>query len=134
MTDNKVVIREIFTLKTIAVVGMSPNPERPSHYVSLYMSQNGYDIIPVNPGHNSIMGKASHSSLLDIKENIDIVNVFRRSEYVLPIIQDAVSIQAKAIWLQDGVISEEGENIAKENEILYIMNDCLLRRHRQYYG
>ena len=134
MTDDKVVIREIFTLKTIAVVGMSPNPERPSHYVSLYMSQNGYDIIPVNPGHDSIMGKSSYSSLLDIKENIDIVNVFRRSEYVLPIIHDAISIQAKAIWLQDGVISEEGENIAKENEILYIMNDCLLRRHRQYYG
>ena len=134
MTDDKVVIREIFTLKTIAVVGMSPNPERPSHYVSLYMSQNGYDIIPVNPGHNSIMGKASHSSLLDIKENIDIVNVFRRSEYVLPIINDAASIKAKAVWLQDGVISEEGERIAKENEMLFIMNDCLLRRHRQYYG
>ena len=134
MTDDKVVIREIFTLKTIAVVGMSPNPERPSHYVSLYMSQNGYDIIPVNPGHDSIMGKSSYSSLLDIKENIDIVNVFRRSEYVLPIIHDAISIQAKAIWLQDGVISEEGEKIAKENEILYIMDDCLLRRHRQYYG
>ena len=134
MTDDKVVIREIFTLKTIAVVGMSPNPERPSHYVSLYMSQNGYDIIPVNPGYDSIMGKSSYSSLLDIKENIDIVNVFRRSEYVLPIIHDAVSIQAKAIWLQDGVISEEGEKIAKENEILYIMDDCLLRRHRQYYG
>ena len=134
MTDDKVVIREIFTLKTVAVVGMSPNPERPSHYVSLYMSQNGYDIIPVNPGHDSIMGKSSYSSLLDIKENIDIVNVFRRSEYVLPIIHDAISIQAKAIWLQDGVISEEGEKIAKENEILYIMDDCLLRRHRQYYG
>ena len=134
MVNNKVVIREIFTMKTIAVVGISPKPERPSHYVSLYMSQNGYDIIPVNPGHNSIMGKASHSSLLDIKENIDIVNVFRRSEYVLPIIQDAVSIQAKAIWLQDGVISEEGEKIAKENEILFIMNDCLLRRHKQYNG
>ena len=134
MTDDRVVIREIFTLKTIAVVGMSPNPERPSHYVSLYMSQNGYDIIPVNPGHKSIMEKASYPSLLDIKENIDIVNVFRRSEYVLPIIHAAVSIQAKAIWLQDGVISEEGEKIAKENEILYIMDDCLLRRHRQYYG
>ena len=80
------------------------------------------------------MGKSSYSSLLDIKENIDIVNVFRRSEYVLPIIHDAISIQAKAIWLQDGVISEEGEKIAKENEILYIMDDCLLRRHSLYYG
>jgi len=134
MIEDKSVICEIFTMKTIAVVGMSPKPERPSHYVSLYMSQNGYDIIPVIPGHKNIMGKASHLSLLDIKENIDIVNVFRRSEYVLPIIQDAVSIQAKAIWLQDGVISEEGEKIAKENKILYIMNDCLLRRHKQYYG
>ena len=134
MIDDKVVIREIFTLKTIAVVGMSPNPERPSHYVSLYMSQNGYDIIPVNPGHKSIMGKISYSSLLDIKENIDIVNVFRRSEYVLPIINDAVSIKAKAVWLQDGIISEEGEKIAKENEMLFIMNDCLLRRHKQYNG
>jgi len=134
MVNNKVVIREIFTMKTIAVVGMSPKPDRPSHYVSLYMSQNGYDIIPVNPGHNSIMSKTSYSSLLDIKENVDIVNVFRRSEYVLPIIQDAVTIQAKAIWLQDGVISEEGEKIANENEILFIMNDCLLRRHKQYNG
>ena len=134
MVNNEAVIRKVFTMKTIAVVGMSPKPERPSNYVSLYMSQNGYDIIPVNPGHDSIMGKSSYSSLLDIKENIDIVNVFRRSEYVLPIIHDAISIQAKAIWLQDGVISEEGKKIAKENEILYIMDDCLLRRHRQYYG
>ena len=134
MVNNKVVIREIFTMKTIAVVGMSPKPERPSHYVSLYMSQNGYNIIPVNPGHNSIMGKTSYSSLLDIQENVDIVNVFRRSEYVLPIINDAVSIKAKAVWLQDGIISEEGEKIAKENEILFIMNDCLLRRHKQYNG
>ena len=134
MVNNEAVIRKVFTMKTIAVVGMSPKPERPSNYVSLYMSQNGYDIIPVNPGHDSIMGNSSYSSLLDIKENIDIVNVFRRSEYVLPIIHDAISIQAKAIWLQDGVISEEGEKIAKENEMLYIMDDCLLRRHRQYYG
>ena len=134
MVNNEAVIRKVFTMKTIAVVGMSPKPERPSNYVSLYMSQNGYDIIPVNPGHDSIMGKSSYSSLLDIKENIDIVNVFRRSEYVLPIIHDAISIQAKAIWLQDGVISEEGEKIAKENEMLFIMDDCLLRRHRQYYG
>ena len=128
------VISNIFDMKTIAVVGMSPKPERPSHYVSVYMSQNGYNIIPVNPGHNSIMGKTSYSSLLDIKENVDIVNIFRRSEYVLPIINDAVSIKAKAVWLQDGIISEEGEKIAKENKILFIMNDCLLRRHKQYNG
>ena len=134
MLNNSRVLSKIFDMKNIAVVGMSPKPERPSYYVSVYMSQNGYNIIPVNPGHNSIMGKTSYSSLLDIKENVDIVNVFRRSEYVLPIINDAVSIKAKAVWLQDGIISEEGEKIAKENEMLFIMNDCLLRRHKQYNG
>ena len=128
------VISNIFDMKNIAVVGMSPKPERPSHYVSLYMSQNGYDIIPVNPGHSKILNRTSYSSILDIEQPIDIVNVFRRSEYVLPIIKDAISINAKAIWLQDGVVSEEGAFIAKENEILFIMNDCLLRRHKQYYG
>ena len=134
MNENKKVIETIFEMTTIAVVGMSPKPERPSHFVSLYMSQNGYNIIPVNPGHNSILGKTSFSSLLDIEEKVDIVNVFRRSEYVLPIIKDGISINAKAIWLQDGVISEDGKKIAEENEILFIMNDCLLRRHKQYYG
>lgn len=134
MLNNSRVLSKIFDMKNIAVVGMSPKPERPSHYVSLYMSQNGYDIIPVNPGHRKILNRTSYSSILDIEQPIDIVNVFRRSEYVLPIIKDAISINVKAIWLQDGVVSEEGEIIAKNNEILFIMNDCLLRRHRQYYG
>ena len=134
MLNNSRVLSKIFDMKNIAVVGMSPKPERPSHYVSLYMSQNGYDIIPVNPGYRKILNRTSYSSILDIEQPIDIVNVFRRSEYVLPIIKDAISINVKAIWLQDGVVSEEGEIIAKNNEILFIMNDCLLRRHRQYYG
>ena len=106
-------------MKTIAVVGMSPKPERPSHFVSLYMSQNGYDIIPVNPGHKTILDKPSYPSLLDIKGSVDIVNVFRRSEYVLPIIEDSIAIRAKAIWLQDGVISEKGMEIA-ESKFFYL--------------
>ena len=128
------VISKIFAMKTIAVVGMSPRPERPSHYVSQYMSENGYNIIPVNPGHSEILHRKSYPTILDIGEPIDIVNVFRRSEYVLPIIKDAIKINANAIWLQDGVISYEGEKLAKENDILFIMNDCLLRRHRQFYA
>ena len=128
------VISKIFAMKTIAVVGMSPRPERPSHYVSQYMSENGYNIIPVNPGHSQILHRKSYPTILDIGEPIDIVNVFRRSEYVLPIIKDAIKINANAIWLQDGVISHEGEKLAKENNILFIMNDCLLRRHRQFYA
>ena len=128
------VISKIFAMKTIAVVGMSPRPERPSHYVSQYMSENGYNIIPVNPGHSQILHRKSYPTILDIGEPIEIVNVFRRSEYVLPIIKDAIKINANAIWLQDGVISYEGEKLAKENDILFIMNDCLLRRHRQFYA
>ena len=128
------VISKIFAMKTIAVVGMSPRPERPSHYVSQYMSENGYNIIPVNPGHSEILHRKSYPTILDIGEPIEIVNVFRRSEYVLPIIKDAIKINANAIWLQDGVISDEGEKLAKENDILFIMNDCLLRRHRQFYA
>ena len=116
------------------LVGMSPKPERPSHFVSLYMSNNGYNIIPVNPGQKSILDKPSYSSLQDIKGSVDIVNIFRKSEYVLPIIKDSVSIRAKAIWLQDGVISEEGRELAESKKILFIMNDCLLRRHKHYYG
>ena len=128
------VISKIFAMKTIAVVGMSPRPDRPSHYVSQYMSENGYNIIPVNPGHSQILHRKSYTTILDIGEPIDIVNVFRRSEYVLPIIKDAIKINANAIWLQDGVISYEGEKLAKENDILFIMNDCLLRRHGQFYA
>ena len=128
------IISKIFAMRTIAVVGMSPRLERPSHYVSQYMSENGYNIIPVNPGHNQILDRKSYATILDIKNPIDIVNVFRRSEYVLPIIKDAIKINAKAIWLQDGVISHDGEKLAKENDILFIMNDCLLRRHRQFYA
>jgi len=128
------VISKIFAMKTIAVVGMSPRPERPSHYVSQYMSENGYNIIPVNPGHSQILHRKTYPTILDIGEPIEIVNVFRRSEYVLPIIKDAIKINANAIWLQDGVISHEGEKLAKKNDILFIMNDCLLRRHRQFYA
>ena len=128
------IISKIFAMRTIAVVGMSPRLERPSHYVSQYMSENGYNIIPVNPGHNQILDRKSYATILDIKNPIDIVNVFRRSEYVLPIIKDAIKINAKAIWLQDGVISHDGEKLAKENDILFIMNDCLLRRHGQFYA
>ena len=124
-------INKIFQMKTIAVVGMSPKPERPSHYVSMYMKEQGYNIIPVNPGHNEIAGMKSFPSLLDIPQTIDVVDVFRRSEYVLPIAESAVTVAAKALWLQDGVINEDGTALAKKAGLLVVMNDCMLRRHRQ---
>ena len=127
------VISKIFAMKTIAVVGMSPRPERPSHYVSLYMQKNGYQIIPVNPGHNEIVGLKSFPSLTDIPYRVDIVNVFRRSEYVMPIAEDAVKIGAKALWLQDGVISDDARQLAENAGLMVVMNDCLLRQHLRYF-
>tara|TARA_Y100000758_G_C15821127_1_gene338312 strand:- start:57 stop:464 length:408 start_codon:yes stop_codon:yes gene_type:complete len=124
-------INKIFTMESIAVVGMSPKPERPSHYVALYLKENGYDIIPVNPGHSEIAGLTSYPSLLDIPSKVDIVDVFRRTEYVMPIVEDTIKINAKALWLQDGVINEDAKSIAKVKKLLFVMNDCMLRRHRQ---
>ena len=118
-------------MRSIAVVGMSPKPQRPSHYVALYLKENGYNIIPVNPGHSEIAGMKSYSNLLEIPSKVDIVDVFRRSEHVVPIVKEAIKINAKAIWLQDGVINEEAAQVATSKNLLFVMNDCMLRRHHQ---
>lgn len=124
-------IKKIFELKTVAVVGMSPKPERPSHYVALYLQENGYHIIPVNPGHDEIAGLRSYPSLVDISVEIDVVDVFRRSEFVDVIAKDAVKIGAKALWLQDNVINPEAGKFAEDAGLMVVMNDCMLRQHRQ---
>ena len=122
--------KDIFSFKNIAVVGLSPNSARPSNYVSKYMLENGYNIIPVNPGYKSIFNIECFPSLDSIPYSIDIVNVFRNSKYVLPIIKDALFIKSKVIWLQDGVESNEGEILAVKNGVKFVSNDCILRRHR----
>ena len=124
-------INKIFSMQTIAVVGMSPKPERPSNYVSMYMKEQGYKIIPVNPGHNEIAGIKCYPSLQDIEEPVDVVDVFRRSEYIVPIAESAINIGAKALWLQDGVINYEAAKLAEESGLIVIMDDCILRRHKQ---
>ena len=122
--------KDIFSFKNIAVVGLSPNPARPSNYVSKYMLENGYNIIPVNPGYKSIFNIECFPSLDSIPYSIDIVNVFRNSKYVLPIIKDALFIKSKVIWLQDGVESNEGKILALKSGVKFVSNDCILRRHR----
>ena len=122
--------KDIFSFKNIAVVGLSPNPVRPSNYVSKYMLENGYNIIPVNPGYKSIFNLECFPSLDSIPHSIDIVNVFRNSKYVLPIIKDALFIKSKVIWLQDGIESNEGKILAQKSGVKFVFNDCILRRHR----
>jgi hypothetical protein len=127
-------IRKIYEMKTIAVVGLSPKPERPSHYVAKYLQEQGYRIIPVNPGHDELLGETSYTSLKKIPEPVDVVDVFRRSEYVDPIVDATIEMGAKALWLQDGVINETAAERAEEAGLLVVMNDCMLRQHRQLFG
>ncbi|MBD02146.1 MAG: CoA-binding protein [Candidatus Marinimicrobia bacterium] len=120
-------------MQSIAVVGISAKKDRPSNYVSMYMKSQGYRIIPVNPNEEIILNEKCYPDLLEIPNKVEIINVFRKSEYVVPIIRDAIKIRAKAVWLQDGIISEEASIIAKEAGLLFIMDDCMLRRHNQFY-
>ncbi|MEC7737185.1 MAG: CoA-binding protein [Candidatus Neomarinimicrobiota bacterium] len=124
------IITKILKMKTIAVVGFSPKKERPSHYVSMYMKDNGYAVIPVNPGYKEIAGMTCYPNLESIPEKVDVVDIFRRSEFVLPIVDSAISMDAKAIWMQDHVFHEDAAQKAKDAGILVIMDNCMLRQHR----
>ena len=131
MNDSNT-IREILKLKTIAVVGMSPKQERPSHYVAMYLKENGYTIYPVNPGHDKIAGMDCYPDLESIPDSIDVVDIFRRSEFASLIVDSTIAIGAKAVWMQDTVIHEEAGKKAEEAGLMVVMNDCMLRKYRQF--
>ncbi len=122
-------VKKILAMRVIAVVGLSPKPERPSHYVSQYLQENGYTIVPVNPGHAKILGAKCFASVADIPFPVEVVAVFRRPEEALAPILEAIAKKAKAVWLQDGVYHDEGERLAREAGLLVVSNDCLMRRH-----
>jgi predicted CoA-binding protein len=125
-------ISEILKLKTIAVVGCSPKLERPSHYVSAYLQEAGYKIIPVNPGHSQILDEKCYACLLEIPHKIDTVLIFRRAEYVFSIVQDAIQIKAKAVWMQDGIEDFRAARLAKQAGLKVVMNDCMMRQHQAH--
>ena len=109
--------------KTIAVVGLSPNPERDSHRVSRYMQQQGYRIIPVNPMAEEVLGEKSYPDLTSVPEPIDMVDIFRRSELVAPVVDQAIEVGAKYIWMQDGVVDEASAAKAEKAGILVVMDN-----------
>lgn len=117
--------------KTIAVVGLSDSPLRPSYGVSQYMQSHGYRIIPVNPNITEWMGETSYPTLLDVPVQVDIVDVFRRSEAVPEIVQQAIQIKAPALWLQEGVIHESAAEKARQAGIFVVMDRCILKEHHQ---
>jgi predicted CoA-binding protein len=119
------------TAKTIAVVGLTDSPLRPSYGVTQYMRSQGYRIIPVNPNITEWEGEKAYPSLLDVPEKIDIVDVFRRSDAVPEIVEQAIQIKAPAIWLQEGVIHEEAAERARLAGIFVVMDLCILKEHRK---
>jgi hypothetical protein len=120
--------------KTIAVVGLSDSPLRPSYGVSAYMQAQGYKIIPVNPVITEALGERSYASLLDVPENVDIVNVFRRPEFVDEIVQQAIQLKAPAIWMQEGVVNEAAAAKARRSGIFVAMDLCILKEHKARFG
>lgn len=124
-------IRELLSrAKSIAVVGLSNDPWRPSHGVSAYMQSHGYKIIPVNPTIDEALGEKAYPSLLDVPEKIDIVNIFRRPEYVEEIVDQAIQLKVPAVWMQEDVINQRAAEKARRAGMFVAMDLCILKEHQ----
>lgn len=120
--------------KTIAVVGLSDSPMRVSHGVSAYMQSQGYRIIPVNPSIKGALGEKAYPSLLDVKEKIDIVNIFRRPEFVEEVVDQAIQLKVPAIWMQEDVVHQVAAEKARKAGIFVVMDRCILKEHRARFA
>jgi len=127
-------IRDILSLKKVAVIGMSKHSSKAAHFVPKYLFDNGYDITPVNPTAEEILGKKCYNSISEIDEEIEIVDIFRPSDQVLPFVQEAIKKKPKVIWLQEGIHNSEAEELARKEGIKVIFNRCMLAEHRRLFG
>lgn len=132
-TDSDL-IRLLQHTRCIAVVGMSPNEAKPSHYVPRYMLDHGFTIIPVNPLYQEIAGLRCYPSLGDVPVLIDMVNVFRRAEDVLPVAQEAIAAGAKSLWIQLGIINQDAAVLAEQAGLEVVMDRCLMVEHKRLAG
>ena len=126
--------RQLTQARTVAVVGVSPRPDRPSHYVAKYLIEQGYDVIPVNPALDEVLGRECYPALSSVPRPIDLVDVFRRSSHVPPIVDEAISLGVRFIWMQDGVVHEEAAARARAAGVSVVMDNCMLREHRRRFG
>jgi uncharacterized protein len=120
--------------KIVAMVGLSPDREKPSNVVADYLMAHGFRVIPVNPGYNEILGQKSYKSLSDVPDKIDVVDIFMRTEKVLPIVEEAIKLKPRAIWLQLGIINEEAKKLAEDEGIAFFMNVCMKQEHEKLLG
>jgi predicted CoA-binding protein len=131
MDDFEQTVRELLkTSNTIASVGLSSNPEKDSHWVVSYLKNNGYKIIPVNPTASEIMGEKSYASLSEIPEKVDIVQIFRKPEDVPPVVEEAIKMGAKVVWMQEGIVNEEAGQAAEEAGLFVVMDVCMRAAHQ----
>lgn len=130
-TDDE--IRQILSLRNVAVVGMSKNEDKAAHYVPKYLMSQGYNIVPVNPTADKILDKRCFSSLQDVDQSIDIVDVFRPSDQVLSVIEEAIKKRPKVIWLQEGIHNPQAEELAKKAGIKVVFNRCMLAEHQRLF-
>ncbi len=130
-TDEQ--IRDILSLKKVAVIGMSKDSVKAAHYVPKYLVDNGYDVMPVNPTTDMILNKKCYSSVSEIDDEIEIIDIFRPSDQVLPFVQEAIKKKPKVIWLQEGIHNSEAEELARKEGIQVIFNRCMLAEHQRLY-
>lgn len=123
--------KEILNHRVIAVVGLSPKPDRPSYVVASYMKEQGYRIIPVNPMATEVLGETCYPDLSSIPEPVEIVDIFRRAEDTPAIVKEAIKIGAKAVWLQEGISNEEAAALAREAGLMVVMDKCILKEHQK---
>ena len=128
-TDKQ--IQDILAMKKVAVIGMSKNPSKAAYYVPRYLSENGFDVMPVNPSADEILGKKCYESVSDIDKDVEIVDVFRPSDEVLPFVQEAIKKKPKVIWLQEGIHNPEAEKLARDAGIIVVFNRCMLAEHQR---
>ncbi len=132
--DSKTIHATLVGARTVAIVGLSKDPLRPSNFIGFYLKRHGYTIVPVNPRETEILGEKSYPSLKDIPFPVDVVDVFRKPDAVPDIARDAVAIGAKTLWLQFGVISPEGAKIAAAAGLDVVMDRCMKVEHARHLG
>ncbi len=132
-SDNE--IRKMYDFKNIAVVGMSRDPVKAAHFVPKYMIERGYNIIPINPSANEILGKRTYAKVSDIKSQVDMIDVFRPSEDVYSVVEDSVKKPGvKVVWLQEGIHNAEAEKMALDNKINVVFNRCIMAEHMRLFN
>jgi predicted CoA-binding protein len=127
-------IRRIFGFRNVAVVGASRDSSKPAHYVPKYLLDHGYNVLPVNPLANEILGKKSHPNLMEIDQEVDIVDIFRPSQDVLPIVRDAIRKGVKVVWMQEGIYNGEAADEARKHGVKAVWNRCMMKEHLRLYG